>query len=127
METSELKRCLFEVLMGMVAPSLDTEERRHMLDCFFPASQPLDDETLDAFAQGIAPPPREFFAKWIAAFVDKALTEFPAEMLQAACADDHASRTRLYVAYLEFSKEHQEEMDRDLQTLRLECLTKTRQ
>jgi len=127
MDKHELKRCLHESLMSMVAPGLDHEQRRHLLDCFFPTGQALDDETLDAFAQGIAPPPREFFAKWVALFVDKALAEFPPERLQAVCADDHGGRTRLYLAYLDFCRQRQADMDQDLEALRLECLSKIKQ
>ena len=127
MNKDETRRCLYETLMSLVAPSMDSEERRDMLDCFFPSGPILDDETLDALAQSIAPPPREFFAKWIMVFVDKALAEFPPERLQAVCGEGLGERTRLYLAYLQFSRERQADMDRDLEAWRMECLTRTRQ
>lgn len=127
MDKDEMRRCLYETLMSMVAPSMGNEERRDMLNCFFPSGQLLDDEALDALARGIAPPPREFFAKWVMTFVDKALDEFPPERLQAVCGENLSARTKLYLAYLGFSRERQADMDRDLEAWRLECLTRTRQ
>lgn len=127
MDKQAMRSDLFEALMSMVAPSMGHEERRDMLDCMFPTGQSLDDETLDSFAQGIAPPPREYFAKWVGIFVDKALDQMPAERLQAACEDDQTARTRLYLAYLDFCRERQDDMGRDLEALRLECVTRAKQ
>ncbi|WP_027366786.1 hypothetical protein [Desulfocurvibacter africanus] len=127
MDKDALRSFLLKALMSMVAPSMGHEERRDMLDCMFPVGQSLDDETLDAFAQGIAPPPREFFAKWIGIFVDKVLDEMPAERLHAACENDQMAQAGLYVAYLDFCRERQADMDRDLEALRLECMTRMKQ
>lgn len=127
MDKDTLRNSLFEILMRMVAPSMGHEERRDMLDCMFPVGQSPDDQALDSLAQGIAPPPREFFVKWIGAFVDKALNDMHSERLQAVCENDQMAQAALYVAYLDFCRERQAEMDSELEALRMVSLSRTKQ
>lgn len=108
---------LKERLMGMIAPSLDHGDRQGLVDCMTGRVE-LDPKTLDTHARDIAPPPRDWHARWAEAFVRHTLEHAEPERLAAMLADGDLACTRIYIAWQAYCADNREAMDADLERLR---------
>jgi hypothetical protein len=115
----ELRQALYALVMEMIAPRMDAEVRGHMLECYVELIEnaggeaPVDRGEARELAGRMAPPSRDFYRKWCAAFVDHVLETKGREAAEAMCTGETIANARAYVAFQEFCGEREEEMEAD--------------
>lgn len=119
-DATEIRNRLHHFLLNMVATSLNSGERSDLVRCFRVA-----DEEADAAAESMALPPRDFYQRWIDAFLDEFLSDKDVETQTALVAaindDSSAAMARLYIAWNDFAERHASTMQRELDAMRIQC------